>query len=259
MDNCKHFALFLIFFWQLIIDREGKERFYWHLKIVSDPWPNLKDSLLCFLKLASLTIGLLARGIISGNMSSKNSAVWLLREEFVFESSQEECGLLERLESHARSFMESSSPLNHEDRFLLKYGETCPRLPLLSSSSAGLDKWKTSPAIRRFILAKGLLIGEGLTIFGASEFSLYNVWVFRFSCSINDLACDSSLSNSPHSCELSKSNSSRSSHTTEFFEDMFPEIIPRASNPLVKDANFRKHNKESFKFGHGSETILRCQ
>lgn len=77
---------------------------------------------------------------------------------------------------------------------------------------------------------------------------------------INDLRCDSSLSNSPHSsCELSKSNSSRSSHTTEFFEDMFPEIIPRASNPIVKDANFRKHNKESFKFGHGSETILRCQ
>jgi len=97
----------------------------------------------------------------------------------------------------------------------------------------------------------------------ASPFLRRNASSYRNECdSLNELSADSSLSSSPQSdCEvLSKSNSSRSSQMVDIFDDMFPEIIPRASNPIVKDANFRKHNHQYLKLGRrGSGIVLRSQ
>jgi len=76
--------------------------------------------------------------------------------------------------------------------------------------------------------------------------------------SMNDVNSDSSNnSNSPSECELSKSNSCRSSQMVDVMDDFFPEIIPRASNPIVKDVNFKKHNHHSNKVVFGSEITLR--
>lgn len=67
---------------------------------------------------------------------------------------------------------------------------------------------------------------------------------------------DSSNSSSSHlePEHLSKTNStiSKSSNMSDIFEEMFPDVIPRTSNPIVKDVKFKKYNTNQINYKEGS-------